>query len=947
MHFYLSKGKALVWGVAVMLICQGGGSGLIADAPSVLGYERLKGSSQSTAIERGELLLGELNCISCHQANEAVQSRVWTRSAPDLSSVGARVTPHFLRSYLSDPQSKKTGVTMPDVFHASEASAKEGAIDFLVHFLASQGGGLVPATMGGSESLAEQGKELFHTIGCVACHGPESEVADSRQYSSLDSLSEKTTLNALIDFLQNPHETRPSGRMPDLRLEDAEARAIAVYLLRDQLDNPQSKAADPGEEPGIAYDYYEIDGINKLPDFSTLTPKSSGQLETINLGAIQKRSNNYAVRFHGQLKITQPGKYRIGTASDDGSRIIIGEKTVVNNDGIHGRQVRVGEVELSVGIHDFEVQFFNGGGEEELRVFWVPPGVQARRGQSIPASALVLYTGQPMIPLGTEPFAIDSQKARMGAQMFTALRCVSCHEMNDWQPMRPAKRLGELDLESPQGCLGGSIRRGVPDYQLSSGQKADIKAALKSFAGKLNPLSPEQTVNRTLAAFNCYACHERDGVGGPSDEIAAEFFNTTFEIDLGEEGKIPPTLSKVGAKLRPEALANILTSDDMHVRHYMATRMPSFHGENTDRFVKAVGLTDKQSDYAKGPEFSVEASVEAAGIGQRFLGVTGLACITCHKVEGQDALAIQGMDLSTVYDRVQPGWFKAFLLNPASFNEGTRMPQFWPEGQSAFVDILDGNAEKQIESIWTYLSLIKSMTLPVGIIPKGEIAMELVPADKPIVHRTFMTDVGPRAVLTGFPEKLNVAYDFNVVRMAKVWRGRFFDHSGVQSGRTQKFLGPLGSDVLDMPTGPAFSFLEAPQSTWPQPEHTTRNMGGKFKGYVLDKETDRPTFRYRLETVSVEETPIPIIQPGGAILKRQFKLTADSAASGLHFLAAEGEQVEQLTNNRFKVGDQYEVHLNSSFPLKPIIRVQNGNTQVLIPVPLDQKEASIEQIIEW
>jgi len=943
MHFHQTKRKALLLGVAVMLICRGVGSGLLADAPAVLGYERLQKDDSSTAVARGELLLGELNCISCHQANEAVSSRVWTRSAPDLSRVGTRLTPHFLRDYLSDPQSKKPGVTMPDVFHASEASAKKGAIDFLVHFLASQGGGFSPATMGGSASLVEQGRDAFHTVGCVACHGPETQDADSGQFVSLGSLAEKTTLDALIDFLKNPHETRPSGRMPDLRLDESEARAIAVYLLRDQLDNPQSKAADPGEEPGIAYEYYEIDGIQKLPDFSTLTPKASGQLETIQLGSIDKRNNNYAVRFHGQLKIAQAGEYRIGTASDDGSRILIDGQTVVENDGIHGRQVRMGTVELSEGIHDFEVLFFNGGGGAELRVFWVPPGVQARRGQPIPAEALVSYTGQPMIPLGTQPFTVDSQKARMGAQMFTALRCVSCHAMNDWKPMRPAKDLAALNLDSPQGCLGGSIRRGVPDYQLSSAQKEDIKAALKSYGSQVTPLSPEQTVNRTLAAFNCYACHDRGGIGGPSDEIAAAHFNTTIEIDLGEEGKIPPTLDKVGAKLRPEAMASILTSDDLHVRHYMATRMPSFPEDVAHRFVNAAGQADQQAAFAQGPAFSEEA----AGIGQKFLGVTGLACITCHKVAGQDALAIQGLDLSLVYDRVQPGWFKAFLLNPASFNEGTRMPQFWPEGQSAFVDILGGDAEKQIESIWSYLSLKNSMPLPVGIVPKGEIAMELVPADKPIVHRTFMKDVGPRAILTGFPEKLNVAYDFNVVRLAKVWRGRFFDHSGVQSGRTDTFLGPLGTDVLDLPTGPAFSFLEAPESTWPEPELTSRNTGGKFKGYTLDKETNRPTFKYRLETVSVEETPVPVIQPGGSILKRQFKLKADSASSGLHFLAAEGDNVEQLTANRFKVGDDYEVRLNSSFPIKPIIRVQNGKTQVIIPVPLDQKEASIEQIIEW
>ena len=119
-------------------------------------------------------------------------------------------------------------------------------------------------------------------------------------------------------------------------------------------------------------------------------------------------------------------------------------------------------------------------------------------------------------------------------------------------------------------------------------------------------------------------------------------------------------------------------------------------------------------------------------------------------------------------DRVQPGWFRSFLLNPAAYNPETRMPQFWPDGKSPFPDILGGSPDQQVDSIWTYLSLKNSMPLPVGITPKGQIAMELVPADKPIVHRTFMKEVGTRAVLTGFPEKLNVAHDFNIVRLGNL-----------------------------------------------------------------------------------------------------------------------------------------------------------------------------------
>ena len=604
MHFYRDTGKAISLGAILLLFQAFEGASLGADAPRVAGYERLKQSDQSTAEQRGELLLGELNCTSCHQAKGLINDRIWPRTAPDLTSVGARLTPHYLRSYLSDPKSKNSGVTMPDIFHASEASAKDGAIDFLVHFLAAQGGGLKPPHMGGSDSLVEQGRSLFHQIGCVACHGAENATDDGGHYLSLSSLAEKTTPDALVDFLMDPHATRPSGRMPDLRLDASEARSIAVYLLRDQLSNPQSLDADPGEEPGIAFDYYEVDNLQSLPDFANLEPKFSGNLDSITLDLPQKPRNfNFAIRYVGNIKISTAGRYRFGTASDDGSRLLINGKTVVDNDGIHGRTVRMGEVELTVGSHEFEVQFFNGGAGAELRVFWSGPGVEGRRGSPIPTEALVRNSGKPMIPTGTVPFTLDPQKARMGAQMFTALRCVSCHSMNDWKPMRPAKDLVDLNLNNSEGCLGDSIRRGVPHYGLSEDQRSDIRAALKSYSNPVPPLTPSQTVQRTLAAFNCYACHQRGEIGGPSDAIALEFFHTAIEIDLGEEGKITPTLDHVGAKLKPEAMASILTSDALHVRHYMATRMPGFSDSVARRFVQAVGEVDKQSEFAEEVSF--------------------------------------------------------------------------------------------------------------------------------------------------------------------------------------------------------------------------------------------------------------------------------------------------------------------------------------------------------
>ncbi len=139
-------------------------------APVVAGYERLK-EAKSDNVTRGEVLLGELNCLACHSAEG--QKHVLSKGAPDLTHAGSRVTPQFLKAYLSDPHGEKPGSTMPDFFRASEPAAKQGAVEFLTQYLVSLGGPTAPATQEGNTIQVDQGRVLYHTVGCVACHAPE------------------------------------------------------------------------------------------------------------------------------------------------------------------------------------------------------------------------------------------------------------------------------------------------------------------------------------------------------------------------------------------------------------------------------------------------------------------------------------------------------------------------------------------------------------------------------------------------------------------------------------------------------------------------------------------------------------------------------------------------------------------------------------------------------
>jgi len=81
------------------------------------------------------------------------------------------------------------------------------------------------------------------------------------------------------------------------------------------------------------------------------------------------------VVFEGELEITTAGAYTFSLASDDGSKLYVDGKTVVDNDGDHGVITKAGSVELQPGKHPIRVEWFNGGGGAWLGAYYEGPGV--------------------------------------------------------------------------------------------------------------------------------------------------------------------------------------------------------------------------------------------------------------------------------------------------------------------------------------------------------------------------------------------------------------------------------------------------------------------------------------------------------------------------------------------------------------------------------------------
>jgi hypothetical protein len=127
-----------------------------------------------------------------------------------------------------------------------------------------------------------------------------------------------------------------------------------------------------------------------LPDFSRLKPAGTVYTTSLNIlpqgwdlgfPGITNRDEWFALDYTGRFWIEKPGEYQFELTSDDGSRLYIDEKLVINNDEQHPPKTLRERIDLGCGIHNIRVSYFQGprfqialilkvsGGGRKWRVF--------------------------------------------------------------------------------------------------------------------------------------------------------------------------------------------------------------------------------------------------------------------------------------------------------------------------------------------------------------------------------------------------------------------------------------------------------------------------------------------------------------------------------------------------------------------------------------------------
>ncbi len=830
---------------------------------------------------RGAALLVELRCVACHAPPPELASQLPLLPGPALDGVGARARRAWLAQHLADP-----GPRMPDLLGGLAARERAAARGDLLELLAARGGPFPAVEACADAALLERGRDLYHSVGCVACHAPLELPADLEQplwaFSgaapgadagaplgprALDGLPDKTGPEALARFLLDPLSVRPAGEMPSLALAPDEARALGAYLA-----SPDVRLGAPGFAlaPGLLAETFEADDPARLEG---LAPVRADVVP--DLGALPPhREQRFAVRFRGFVDVPAPGPWRFGTASDDGSSLLVDGAPVVENGGEHPRAERTGEVVLSAGRHALEVRYDQLEGGVVFEVFWSGPGVE--RGP-LPAAALSHW--EPRSPPRAADPAPDAGRAAGGAEAFERLRCGACHAASGLSTGAPAQPLAALDPQAARGCLGPAPGPGVPRYAFADGARADLAAALRALDPAAPP-DPAAELERTLARLDCRACHARGGSGGPEAERAL-YFKVAGDIDLGDEGRLPPALDGVGFKLKPAALVAVLVRGE-GVRPYMLTRMPRFGPANVGHLPALFGALDARPSPPE-PAFDPR-DVE---LGRELGGRASLGCIQCHDLAGHEGLGIPAADLARTHDRLSYGWFRELLLDPPSVGMSSRMPFFFASGASPAVDVYGGDPARQVDALWTWLSLGAALPLPDGLDVAAD-EYELVPRDRVLTAGVFFAGASARSLVVGFPARVHYAFDVEHSRLVAAWKGRFFNAEGTWHGRAGQLERPMGDEALSFPPAPAFARVGRDDAWPPAPPE---KQGPRVLGRGVERD-GRPVHRYEVGGVRVAEDVAPLVGAAGTGLARRFRFEGGEPA-GLVLRAAVGRSVEQ------------------------------------------------------
>jgi hypothetical protein len=157
-------------------------------------------------------------------------------------------------------------------------------------------------------------------------------------------------------------------------------RAVLIFALsagagclaaQDPVAQNQTAQEQPTAIVGLrGLVYYIKHNRTQLPNFEKLKPAGPAiyasslnlppQSFTEGFPGVTDRNEWFAIDYSGRFWIADPGMYTFSLLSDDGSKLYIDERVIIDNDGLHTPLEKTAAIDLAGGLHHIRVSYFQG-----------------------------------------------------------------------------------------------------------------------------------------------------------------------------------------------------------------------------------------------------------------------------------------------------------------------------------------------------------------------------------------------------------------------------------------------------------------------------------------------------------------------------------------------------------------------------------------------------------
>ncbi|MGB9677739.1 MAG: PA14 domain-containing protein, partial [Candidatus Ratteibacteria bacterium] len=193
-------------------------------------------------------------------------------------------------------------------------------------------------------------------------------------YPSISPQIENTWVSKTYSNLTN---AKPENLLPGLKYEfkvEAEdkngIKITSPSYVWEKNYYFETKKDPKGFPFGLKIEFYSS---NKPGDFTDLKYSEITPFIHIDENLLKEKAGQtemVAVRYTGFIYIDKDDRYTFYTISDDGIRVFIDDKQIINNWTNHGAMEDKGEIELNKGWHKILIEYFQGKGSAILDFFY-------------------------------------------------------------------------------------------------------------------------------------------------------------------------------------------------------------------------------------------------------------------------------------------------------------------------------------------------------------------------------------------------------------------------------------------------------------------------------------------------------------------------------------------------------------------------------------------------